>query len=65
MLVDLYHAAGDNLELAERGILVIDEVDKRASHGGAGHDVSGSGVQEALYKLAEGTKIRINVILNM
>ena len=61
MLVDLYHAAGDNLELAERGILVIDEVDKRASHGGAGHDVSGSGVQEALYKLAEGTKIRINV----
>lgn len=61
MLVSLYYAAGGDLEKAERGILVIDEVDKRASHGGGGHDVSGSGVQEALYKFAEGTKIRINV----
>lgn len=61
MLVDLYHAAGDDLEKAERGVLVIDEVDKRASHGGASHDVSGSGVQEALYKFAEGTVMRINI----
>jgi ATP-dependent Clp protease ATP-binding subunit ClpX len=61
MLVDLYHAAGDDLEKAERGVLVIDEVDKRASKGGGGRDVSGSGVQEALYKFAEGTVIRINI----
>ena len=62
MLVALYHAAGDDLEKAERGILVIDEFDKRASKVGDGsRDVGGSGVQEALYKFAEGTKIRINV----
>ena len=62
MLVDLYHAAGDDLEKAERGILVIDEIDKKASHGGTGgRDVSGGSVQEALYKFAEGTIIKINI----
>ena len=61
MLVCLYHAAGNNLELAERGVLVIDEVDKRASKSGEGSHNIGGGFQEALYKLAEGTKIRINV----
>ena len=62
MLVDLYHAAGDDLEKAERGILVIDEIDKKASHGSErGRDVSGGSVQEALYKFAEGTVIKINI----
>lgn len=61
MLVGLYHAAGDDLEKAERGVLVIDEIDKKASRGSSGRDVSGGSVQEALYKFAEGTIIRINV----
>ena len=62
MLVDLYHAADDDLEKAERGILVIDEIDKKTSHGSfGGRDVSGGSVQEALYKFAEGTIIKINV----
>ena len=61
MLVGLYHAAGDNLAKAQTGIIDIDEIDKIARKGGVGRDVGGSGVQEALYKFAEGTTIRINV----
>ena len=61
MLVDLYHAAGDNLYAAERGVLVIDEADKRSQNfDNASHDIGG-GVQDALLKLAEGKKIKINV----
>lgn len=61
MLVSLYHAAGNNLKLAERGVLVIDEIDKKVSRANEGSHNIGGGFQEALYKLAEGTKIRINV----
>ena len=61
MLVDLYHAANDDLEKAERGVLAIDEVDKIAAKAGHGRDVNGQAVQEALYKIAEGTVVRINV----
>lgn len=61
MLVGLYNAAGGDLEKAERGILVIDEVDKKNSkNDSSGHDMGG-GFQEALYKLAEGTVFEINV----
>lgn len=62
MLIALFNASGGNLEKAERGILVIDEIDKKASSpDSGGRDVSGGSVQEALYKLAEGSVIQINV----
>lgn len=60
-LVDLLNAANGDLEKAQIGIIHIDEIDKRASHDGATRDVSGKGVQEALYKIAEGSVIRINI----
>ena len=50
---DLVAAADGNLELAQYGIVYLDEVDKIAGQGGAGKDVSGRGVQTALLKLME------------
>jgi len=55
MLEDLYLAADNNLNLAERGILVIDEFDKLAEKDGDSQShVSRSGVQRSLLKLLDG-----------
>ena len=55
--------AGGDLERAQWGIILIDEIDKIARSSGrdrAGYrDVSGEGVQQALLKLIEGTKARV------
>lgn len=56
----LLSAANYDVSKAERGIIVLDELDKiataRVSHG---KDVSGEGVQQALLKLIEGTTVQI------
>ena len=60
MLAGLYAAAGGNLEEAQKGILFIDEVDKKAttdSHGGP----SRGAVLDNLLKSIEGAKVAINV----
>ncbi len=60
MFIGLYHAAGDDLAKAQKGILFIDEIDKKAQ----GNDNSGpsrKAVLNSLLKAAEGEVIKINV----
>jgi ATP-dependent Clp protease ATP-binding subunit ClpX len=64
IIARLLDAAGGNKDLAEWGIVYIDEVDKLARVGENSHgtrDVSGEGVQQALLKLVEGTQVKINL----
>lgn len=55
-------ASGWDVTKAERGIIVLDEVDKiaRKTEGMAGKDVNGEGVQQALLKIIEGTTLQIS-----
>jgi len=56
MVRDLVKAADGDEELAQYGIIYVDEIDKIAGReGGGGRDVSGRGVQVNLLKLMEET----------
>lgn len=58
---DLVKLARGNLELAQYGILYIDEIDKIAGAASlAGRDVSGRGVQVNLLKLMEETEVNLH-----
>ena len=57
---DLYKLANQNAELAQYGIIYIDEIDKIAGHSNlAGKDVSGRGVQINLLKLMEDAEVNL------
>ncbi len=58
ILLRLIQAADDDIKLAEKGIIFVDEIDKisrRGDNPSITRDVSGEGVQQALLKILEGT----------
>tara|TARA_B100001057_G_scaffold484437_1_gene562518 strand:- start:3980 stop:5218 length:1239 start_codon:yes stop_codon:yes gene_type:complete len=64
VLERLLQAANGDITLAEKGIVFIDEVDKKARSSESNtstRDVSGEGVQQALLRLIEGTTTYINL----
>ena len=59
----LLGAANGDIELAQKGIIYIDEIDKKGrktENVTSNRDVSGEGVQQALLKLVEGANVRLS-----
>lgn len=60
----LLQMSDGDVSKAERGIVMLDEVDKKAKRGESvsiSRDVSGEGVQQALLKIIEGTEVRVSM----
>jgi ATP-dependent Clp protease ATP-binding subunit ClpX len=64
IVASLVHAAGDEPAKAEKGIIFIDEIDKLAHqiNNGEKRVVGGEGVQQALLKIIEGTKVTVPIM---
>lgn len=64
ILTKLYIDSNCNIELAERGIVFIDEIDKIATKKPNSKDISGLGVQQSLLKFLEGSIVDVPTSLN-
>jgi len=63
LITRLYQAADNDVERCQQGIVFLDEVDKisrKSESATVTKDVSGEGVQQALLKLIEGTRVRVS-----
>lgn len=65
ILENLYNTADKDIELAQRGIVLIDEIDKISAKQGRdgvnSRDPSGEGAQQALLKLIEGGVFKVEI----
>lgn len=59
MITGLLRFCNNNIELAQNGIVYIDEIDKIRKQGNVGRDVSGECVQNGLLSLIEGKKVQV------
>ena len=60
VLERLLDAANGNVEVAQNGIIILDEIDKkRSTSHGNNHDVTGKAVQQELLKLLEPSRVMI------
>jgi len=67
IITRLLQVCDNDVSKAERGIIYLDEVDKKAKRGDSAsisRDVSGEGVQQALLKIIEGSEVRVPVTGN-
>lgn len=59
MIYNLIEAADNNIQKAMKGIIIVDEIDKKASNYDY-HDVSGAEVLKSMLKIIEGTTMSIS-----
>lgn len=61
ILASLYRKTKEDLNLTEKGIVFIDEIDKLRVKETSRKDISGEGVQQGLLKLIEGSKVNVTL----
>lgn len=64
LLERLLHESNYDIQLAQRGIIYIDEIDKKSkknADNSSAKDVSGEGVQQALLRLIEGAQVKVKI----
>jgi len=64
ILKDLYFNANEDLNLAQKSILVLDEIDKKASNGRASDDFNKGDVLKSLLKVVEGGVFEVMINSN-